>query len=725
MGSDAAAARPRSPARSAGELRQVVGQDPPPDPLCEAQFAVVAAPPQPTTAPAGGLRPFEIGPTMTTSRHSHLSLGLITCYRPGLDVRASVSALRRGGFDGPLHLFCEPGTPDVAPVRDVITHRNPTRLGVLGNWRHCLAWLLEHAAAEYLLVCEDDVAYCPGARDAWARSLSRVGPVGFWSLYTPRRDRDLMGGSRGWVAANRGRDAWGTQAMIFPRASAELVLRYPPLREEDQMRGPTDAIVAQCFLEAGIPCYYHSPSLADHLGRVSSVGHNWQEEHVGLDFDPNYRPPADERGSPPPAPETTPRPAAARRPRAAVVTVYQDNIPAKVVARQAEVVCRFLPEGCAFEPRRVGHHALGLDDYFRDLRHDAYLVLDIDCIPIAGWVIPWMLENACAGTLVGAAQRANHLDNGGHLYAGPCALAFSRDTFERAGRPSFRDTPRGDVGEELTYACERLGIPVALLWPTQVDVPRWTLLPGVPFGLGTTFGGAVYHAFEIAKGHTAAMFLAECERVLGAESVRAGPAFATPAPVPAVDARPVFHESWYADGELALLRAAVQFVLPLAGAIVEIGCWEGRSTAAIAEACRPEPVLAVDTWLGNLAEGPAHETVRLARQRDVFARFAENMRLLGAGNVTPTRMEALDFLRRDSAPIKFCHLDASHDYASVREALTALLPRLVPGAVLFGHDYESAHAGRDDLQGGVQRAVREVLPRHLAAGNTWRYIHVP
>ena len=58
------------------------------------------------------------------------------------------------------------------------------------------------------------------------------------------------------------------------------------------MRGSTDAIVAQCFVEARIPCYYHNPSLADHLGRVSSIGHNWYEDHVGFEFDPEFRLPA-------------------------------------------------------------------------------------------------------------------------------------------------------------------------------------------------------------------------------------------------------------------------------------------------------------------------------------------------------------------------------------------------------------------------------------------------
>ena len=94
------------------------------------------------------------------------------------------------------------------------------------------------------------------------------------------------------------------------------------------------------------------------------------------------------------------------------------------------------------------------------------------------------------------------------------------------------------------------------------------------------------------------------------------------------------------------------------------------------------------------------------------------------GNVDLHRSEAITFLKGRQAPIKFCHIDAAHDYDSVRETIELLLPRLVPGAVLFGHDYQSAHAGRADLNGGVERAVRATLPAWVTRGNNWYYVHM-
>ncbi|MBL8794253.1 MAG: class I SAM-dependent methyltransferase [Planctomycetia bacterium] len=184
---------------------------------------------------------------------------------------------------------------------------------------------------------------------------------------------------------------------------------------------------------------------------------------------------------------------------------------------------------------------------------------------------------------------------------------------------------------------------------------------------------------------------------------------------------PVFHENWYSAEQLLLLAGAFEPARPLSGAVLEIGCWEGRSTIVLAHACEPEPLLAVDTWQGNLDEDPNHFSGVLAQQRDVFAAFRENLRRAACEQVQPVRQDCHQFLATFREPVKFCHIDASHDYESVRRTLVALLPLLVPGGVLCGDDLLTAHAGRADLQGGVERAVREVLPGFSAAGNLWSW----
>lgn len=227
-----------------------------------------------------------------------LAIGIITCARQKIDVHDTIAQLRSAGFEEEIHLFCEPGTPSIQELPGLVVHQNEVRLGCVGNWAHCLRWLLNNTEAEFLMVSEDDVAYCRGARRALERGMDQLVRVGFWSLYTPVRDEGLVGHTAGWVAANRGRDAWGTQSMCLPRSSAEILLQYKPLYEENQFRGATDAVVAKCFVDANIPCYYHNPSLCDHLGRISSIGNNWHYNHVGFRFDPDFAPPQDESVDP-------------------------------------------------------------------------------------------------------------------------------------------------------------------------------------------------------------------------------------------------------------------------------------------------------------------------------------------------------------------------------------------------------------------------------------------
>lgn len=655
-----------------------------------------------------------------------IALGMITTPRPGLDVHDSIDHLRRGGFVGPIHLFCEPTTPPLRPMDQVVVHRNPVQRGCVGNWALCLQWLIDHTSATHFLICEDDVRYCQGAATALNQAINQFPVFGFISLYTPKYNSQWMGDSLGWIKLDRARDIWGTQAMCFTRRSALQVLGCKRLRTDDQFRGSTDYIVMECVQGAG-PCFYHRPSLADHIGKTSSIQHNWYDEHTGFEFDPAFTPVDHNPLHQSPA-RTESETDDCRR--MAVISVYQDNIPQAIRAAQANVVARWLPVGCEFVQRLVSHHALGLDEVLSEYRrYEACLILDIDCIPLQEWAIPWFLENALAGTLVGCAQRANHLQNGNHIYAGPCALAFSREVFDRINRQSFGATERSDVGEEITRACEANNIPITLLWPTDVEQRKWNLTAEREFGLGTTYGDLFYHAFEISKGTTCDQFLRKAEEVLRSDPC--GFSFGachTLNSSPVLEGKmqaiaPVFHEDWYSRDEIAQLEAAVDAVQGLQGILVEIGCWEGRSTVAIANRCWPDPLHAVDHWEGNWTERPDHETVQALSHRDVFHAFQNNVQHLTRGNVTVHRAECIAFLQSLDAAIRFLHFDGAHDYKSVRAALELIVPRMVDGGIIVGHDFMTAHAGRVDLDGGVERAVLEILPDHDVYGNVWRYTH--
>ncbi len=185
-----------------------------------------------------------------------------------------------------------------------------------------------------------------------------------------------------------------------------------------------------------------------------------------------------------------------------------------------------------------------------------------------------------------------------------------------------------------------------------------------------------------------------------------------------------FHENWYSERQQKKLIATYDRVRNIEGAIIEIGCWEGRSTIALARACEPEQLVAIDTWEGNKDEAPDHATVRLAKKRDVFATFLKNIEELTSGNVKPVKQDCHEFLAHFKEPIKFLHLDASHDYDSVKRTLDAAKPLVVRGGVICGDDYRNANERRADLNGGVQRAVKESFGKNFSAqGNFWHWMN--
>lgn len=145
-----------------------------------------------------------------------------------------------------------------------------------------------------------------------------------------------------------------------------------------------------------------------------------------------------------------------------------------------------------------------------------------------------------------------------------------------------------------------------------------------------------------------------------------------------------FTEKWYNASQLRHLRRLCDRVRFLEGDVVEVGCWEGRSTATIANAAFPSKVLAVDTWRGNGAESVDHITVKILQQRDVYATFIRNMMLATDGNVAACRSSSVDFFKESNTRIKLCHIDACHDYASVKEDICGALGSLVEGGCCVG-----------------------------------------
>ena len=185
----------------------------------------------------------------------------------------------------------------------------------------------------------------------------------------------------------------------------------------------------------------------------------------------------------------------------------------------------------------------------------------------------------------------------------------------------------------------------------------------------------------------------------------------------------MLNENWYDDCQLNNLVTLYKSIKELTGSIIEIGCWEGKSSMALANVCFPETLICNDTWLGNQVEseltGKVHATEIILKTRDVYKIFTDNMNNFTKSNYTVVKDDCLKWLPQFKQPLKFCHIDASHEYFSVKKTIEILLPLVVPNGILCGDDFLTSNIRRTDLAGGVERAVRETLPNFKNIGNLW------
>lgn len=153
-------------------------------------------------------------------------------------------------------------------------------------------------------------------------------------------------------------------------------------------------------------------------------------------------------------------------------------------------------------------------------------------------------------------------------------------------------------------------------------------------------------------------------------------------------------------GEHPYLAEAIASVTPRY--VVEVGTGKGGSAIVMARELKARKidgvVIAVDTFLGSLADWQADETFDAlgfeAGGATLYGRFANNVLRFGLGNyILPLTMDAMTaaslLLFLDVHP-GVVHIDASADYHSVTAMLNVWWNLLKPGGVLIGGNYHKA-----------------------------------
>jgi Methyltransferase domain len=153
---------------------------------------------------------------------------------------------------------------------------------------------------------------------------------------------------------------------------------------------------------------------------------------------------------------------------------------------------------------------------------------------------------------------------------------------------------------------------------------------------------------------------------------------------------------------------------PEGSCFVEVGTYLGRSLCSLGEVAarsgKSFTVIGIDTCRGSGPEGPRRKDYHGAavkRSGGTFAGalhknvidcgYGDTISLLIASSLTASRLFG-------DASVDWVHLDARHDYASVKADIEAWLPKVKPGGWLSGDDYDPVKWPE------VVRAVGELLP---------------
>lgn len=159
--------------------------------------------------------------------------------------------------------------------------------------------------------------------------------------------------------------------------------------------------------------------------------------------------------------------------------------------------------------------------------------------------------------------------------------------------------------------------------------------------------------------------------------------------------------------------------------VLEIGCFFGRSTCALLAGLAAHPPREVQGLLTVVDTFDGRGTVREEEIKRMGVHAAElKFRTNLTNRNLPARRTVLFVVRGTVANLgagrgyDFAFIDGAHDGASVTADINGVVPRMLPGGIVAGHDYESDRPG-------LQEAVRVFCggePQRGAGSIWWRRV---
>lgn len=207
------------------------------------------------------------------------SAGVTTAARKTPTLTRSLESIRKAGWED-VRIFADGDC--AVPSRYAVTRRSPA-VGAFGNWWLALQELVQrNPEAKWYAIFQDDVILCRHARE----QAERMAQGGVLSLYQSAHHK-----SDRTQAFNRGSEFVGALALVIPQPIAHKMASsgfgIEHRKRKDRGTDYIDGGVGQWCRTNDVRLLVHGPSLAQHIGSTSTLGHTEEPSatFVGEDFD--------------------------------------------------------------------------------------------------------------------------------------------------------------------------------------------------------------------------------------------------------------------------------------------------------------------------------------------------------------------------------------------------------------------------------------------------------
>jgi len=155
--------------------------------------------------------------------------------------------------------------------------------------------------------------------------------------------------------------------------------------------------------------------------------------------------------------------------------------------------------------------------------------------------------------------------------------------------------------------------------------------------------------------------------------------------------------------------------------IVEIGCFRGRGTRAMADnmpvgGC----IFSIDTWEGSqsLKSAPSRKEIERVGSDVVEQQFRDNLKdHISEGRVVPIRWDSQQGVPNELVSyvsnIDLLFIDGDHSGEAVRSDILCFRPLVKDGGIISGDDYLRVALP------GLRRTVDELYPNRELHGRIW------